>query len=50
MTKFDFKELFKIWMFTSFEGATEYDATEVGLVVKRDKLKQKPQMLDEVLT
>ena len=50
MTKLNFKELFKIWMFTSFDGANESNTTKVWLVKERDKLKQKPKIIDEVFS
>ena len=37
-------------MLASFEGTNEYNTAEVCLVKKRDKLKQKPQVLDEAMT
>ena len=37
MAKLIFRDLFKIWMFTSFNGAKEYNTTEVCLVKKEKR-------------
>ena len=37
MTKLNFRDLFKIWMFTSFDGAKEYNTTEVCLEKKNKR-------------